>query len=228
MLLTAGERMSAALLAMAIARPGHARPLADRFAGGHHHHRHARQRPDHRHHARPDHQALDKGDIVIVAGFQGVAQDTKDVTTLGRGASDTTAVALAASLGRRLLRDLHRRRRGLHRRPADRAERAPDPADQLRGDAGDGRLRGQDPAPALRGVRAAGERTGARTLLVLRQEGTWVQELGGRKPPWSRPSSPASRTTAARPRSLSSACPTGSARLPGSSRRSPRPRSTST
>ena len=36
---------------------------------------------------------------MIVAGFQGVAQDTKDVTTLGRGASDTTAVALAASLG---------------------------------------------------------------------------------------------------------------------------------
>jgi aspartate kinase len=43
--------------------------------------------------------ALDQGDIVIVAGFQGVAQDTKDVTTLGRGASDTTAVALAAALG---------------------------------------------------------------------------------------------------------------------------------
>ena len=41
----------------------------------------------------------DRNDIVIVAGFQGVAQDTKDVTTLGRGASDTTAVALAASLG---------------------------------------------------------------------------------------------------------------------------------
>ena len=43
--------------------------------------------------------ALDRNDIVIVAGFQGVAQDTKDVTTLGRRASDTTAVALAASLG---------------------------------------------------------------------------------------------------------------------------------
>src|SRR5215208_8284319 len=43
--------------------------------------------------------ALDRNDIVIVAGFQGVAQDTKDVTTLGRGGSDTTAVALAAALG---------------------------------------------------------------------------------------------------------------------------------
>jgi aspartate kinase len=44
-------------------------------------------------------QALDAGYIVIVAGFQGVSQDTKEVTTLGRGASDTTAVALAAALG---------------------------------------------------------------------------------------------------------------------------------
>src|SRR5439155_20839604 len=42
--------------------------------------------------------ALDEGLIVIVAGFQGVSQDSKDVTTLGRGGSDTTAVALAAAL----------------------------------------------------------------------------------------------------------------------------------
>jgi aspartate kinase len=42
--------------------------------------------------------ALDEGSIVIVAGFQGVSQDTKDVTTLGRGGSDTTAVAVAAAL----------------------------------------------------------------------------------------------------------------------------------
>ena len=43
-------------------------------------------------------QALDEGLIVLVAGFQGVSQDSKDVTTLGRGGSDTTAVALAAAL----------------------------------------------------------------------------------------------------------------------------------
>ena len=43
--------------------------------------------------------AIDEGHVAIVAGFQGVSQDTKDVTTLGRGASDTTAVALAAALG---------------------------------------------------------------------------------------------------------------------------------
>ena len=43
-------------------------------------------------------EAIDAGAIVIVAGFQGISQDTKDVTTLGRGGSDTTAVALAAAL----------------------------------------------------------------------------------------------------------------------------------
>ena len=43
-------------------------------------------------------KSLEEGNVVIVAGFQGVSQSTKDVTTLGRGASDTTAVALAAAL----------------------------------------------------------------------------------------------------------------------------------
>src|SRR5690606_14664301 len=42
--------------------------------------------------------AIDEGAIAIVAGFQGVSQTTKDITTLGRGGSDTTAVALAAAL----------------------------------------------------------------------------------------------------------------------------------
>jgi aspartate kinase len=43
-------------------------------------------------------EALDQGAVALVAGFQGVAQDTKNVTTLGRGGSDITAVALAAAL----------------------------------------------------------------------------------------------------------------------------------
>ena len=42
--------------------------------------------------------ALDEGAVAIVAGFQGVSLDTKDITTLGRGASDTTAAALAGAL----------------------------------------------------------------------------------------------------------------------------------
>ena len=44
-------------------------------------------------------EALDAGKVVLVAGFQGVSQRSLDVTTLGRGGSDTTAVALAAALG---------------------------------------------------------------------------------------------------------------------------------
>ena len=43
--------------------------------------------------------AVEAGHVAIVAGFQGVSQDTKDITTLGRGGSDTTAVALAAETG---------------------------------------------------------------------------------------------------------------------------------
>jgi aspartate kinase len=48
--------------------------------------------------ARRIHAALERGAIVLVAGFQGVSTDA-EVTTLGRGGSDTTAVALAAALG---------------------------------------------------------------------------------------------------------------------------------
>src|SRR6266480_7254455 len=49
--------------------------------------------------ARRIHEALDRDEIVLVAGFQGVSADSSDVTTLGRGGSDTTAVALGAALG---------------------------------------------------------------------------------------------------------------------------------
>ncbi len=99
MLLTAGERMSAALLAMAIADQGmYARSLTGSQAGIITTGTHGNARIIDITPGRIT-KALDEDHIVIVAGFQGVAQDTKDVTTLGRGASDTTAVALAASLG---------------------------------------------------------------------------------------------------------------------------------
>ena len=81
-----------------------------------------------------------QAEIVLVAGFQGVSTDL-DVTTLGRGGSDTTAVALAAALGAERLRDLHRRRRRLHRRSAHRPRGAQAPRGQLRGDARDGGVR---------------------------------------------------------------------------------------
>ena len=99
MLLTAGERMSAALLAMAINDLGHeARSFTGSQAGVITSATHGDARIIDITPGRIE-TALTDGDIVIVAGFQGVSQDTKDVTTLGRGASDTTAVALAAALG---------------------------------------------------------------------------------------------------------------------------------
>jgi aspartate kinase len=99
MLLTAGERISMALLAMAIAQLGHkARSFTGSQAGVITDSAHGRAKIIDITPGRIE-QALADGAIAIVAGFQGVSQDTKDVTTLGRGASDTTAVALAAALG---------------------------------------------------------------------------------------------------------------------------------
>ncbi|MEZ0095925.1 aspartate kinase [Streptacidiphilus sp. EB129] len=98
MLLTSGERISMALLAMAIKSLGHE---AQSFTGSQ-----AGVITDSVHNkariidVTPGRirTALDQGNIAIVAGFQGVSLDSKDITTLGRGGSDTTAVALAAAL----------------------------------------------------------------------------------------------------------------------------------
>ncbi|WP_031469695.1 aspartate kinase [Sciscionella sediminilitoris] len=98
MLLTAGERISNALVAMAISAKG---AEAWSFTGSqagvittsvHGNARIVEVTP-----GRVT-EALDNGYIALVAGFQGVSQDTKNVTTLGRGGSDTTAVAIAAAL----------------------------------------------------------------------------------------------------------------------------------
>ncbi|MEV0352983.1 aspartate kinase [Nonomuraea sp. NPDC050680] len=98
MLLTSGERISMALLAMAIANLGHeARSFTGSQAGVITDSTHGKARIIDVTPSRIR-EALDRGHIAIVAGFQGVSQDTKDITTLGRGGSDTTAVALAAAL----------------------------------------------------------------------------------------------------------------------------------
>ncbi|RVW00320.1 aspartate kinase [Rhodococcus xishaensis] len=98
MLLTSGERISNALVAMAIHSFGaEARSFTGSQAGvittGSHGNAKIIDVTPGRVRA-----ALDEGSIVLVAGFQGVSQDSKDITTLGRGGSDTTAVALAAAL----------------------------------------------------------------------------------------------------------------------------------
>ena len=98
MLLTSGERISNALVAMAIDALGaKARSYTGSQAGVITTSVHGKARIIDVTPGRIR-QALDQGHIALVAGFQGVAQDTKDITTLGRGGSDTTAVALAAAL----------------------------------------------------------------------------------------------------------------------------------
>jgi aspartate kinase len=98
MLLTAGERISMALLAMAIHSQGlEARSFTGSQAGVLTTSSHGKAKIIDVTPGRIS-KALAEGSIAIVAGFQGVSQDTKDITTLGRGGSDTTAVALAAAL----------------------------------------------------------------------------------------------------------------------------------
>nr|WP_239020654.1 aspartate kinase [Nakamurella antarctica] len=98
MLLTSGERISNSLVAMAISALGaEARSFTGSQAGVLTTSAHGRARIIDVTPGRIR-EALDQGSIALVAGFQGVSQDTKDVTTLGRGGSDTTAVALAAAL----------------------------------------------------------------------------------------------------------------------------------
>ena len=99
MLLTAGERISNSLVAMAVASFGaDVQSFTGSQAGVITTERHGNARIIEVTPGRVQ-EAIDAGRIAIVAGFQGVNRDTKDVTTLGRGGSDTTAVALAAALG---------------------------------------------------------------------------------------------------------------------------------
>ncbi len=99
MLISVGERISCALAAMAIHDLGHeAISLTGSQAGIVTDTVHGKAKiVDVR--ARRIYEALDQDRIVLVAGFQGISADSFDVTTLGRGGSDTTAVVLAAALG---------------------------------------------------------------------------------------------------------------------------------
>ncbi|PRY59449.1 aspartate kinase [Knoellia remsis] len=98
MLMTAGERISMALVAMAIHDLGiSARSFTGSQAGVITDESHGKAKIIDVTPGRIT-EALGKGHVVIVAGFQGVSQTTKEITTLGRGGTDTTAVALAAAL----------------------------------------------------------------------------------------------------------------------------------
>jgi aspartate kinase len=98
-LLTSGERISMSLLAMALQDRGvAAKSFTGSQAGIITDAVHGKARIIDMTPGRVQ-DALDQGNVVIVAGFSGVSQSTKDITTLGRGGSDTTAVALASALG---------------------------------------------------------------------------------------------------------------------------------
>lgn len=98
MLLTAGERISNSLVAMAVASHGvDVQSFTGSQAGVITTERHGNARIIDVTPGRVQ-EAVDAGKVAIVAGFQGVNRDTRDITTLGRGGSDTTAVALAAAM----------------------------------------------------------------------------------------------------------------------------------
>ncbi len=132
--------------------------------------------------------------------------DRADVTTLGRGGSDTTAVALAAAVGAEVC-EIYTDVPGVFsRRPADRARRAQAADRLLRGDARDGGLGRRRAAAALASSTRA---TTACASTAGRASTTRPVPLScRRRRPWSTLSSPPSRTRPARPASRSWACPT--------------------
>ena len=173
-------------------------------------------------------QAISDGAIAIVAGFQGVSQDTKDITTLGRGASDTTAVALAAALGAEVC-EIYSDVDGVF--TAD--PRIVPTARKLDRISGRRcwRWRRRAPRSCTCGASSTPAATRCRSTSAPpspRRKAPGSSPSPREKSPWNRPSSPESPTTGARPRSPWSAYRTRSARPPGSSRRWPRSRSTST
>src|ERR1700733_10217372 len=170
MLLTSGERISMALLAMAIATLGmEARSFTGSQAGVITDDVHGRARIIDVTPGRIA-SAIAEGAIPIVAGFQGVSQNTKDITTLGRGGSDTTAVALAAALNADVC-EIYTDVDGVFTEdPRLVGGAPPDTADLLRGNARDGRVRRQGPDPALRRVRAPVRAADPRAVLVQRQD----------------------------------------------------------
>ena len=92
---------------------------------------------------------LEQGEVAVITGFQGFEPERNRISTLGRGGSDTSAVAIAVAVRGRPLRHLHRRRRRLHHRSAHRAQGPAAAQGLLRGDAGDGLAGLQGAADAL-------------------------------------------------------------------------------
>ena len=227
MLLTAGERISMALLAMAINSLGYTRSRSRALRPA------CSPRPSTARRAsstsRPD-GSRNRWPTGTWQSSRGSRASRKRPWTSPHwaGAGRTPRRWRWLPRCRRCVRDLHRRRRRIHRRPAHRAQRAATGPDHLRRDARIGRVRGKDPAPAVSRVRThatACRCTSARRSLPSRAR-SWPDR--SRSIPWSKRSSAASPTTAARRRSRSSASRTSRVRRPHCSASWPRPRPTST
>ena len=218
MLLSTGERISCALMAMALHDLGHqAVSFTGSQAGIFTDSAHTKARIVE---IRADRirGALDEGNIALVAGFQGMSIDQKNVTTLGRGGSDTTAVALAAAIGAdvceiytdvtgvftadpRIVPDAVKLPRLSHEEMLEMAAMG-------------------SKVLALRSVEFARNYD---VPLHVRSSFAPTRGPGSsrRHPTWSRRSCPASRTRATRPRSRSRGSTTNPAWRRRSSRRSP-------
>ena len=168
MLVSVGERISCALAAMVIHDLGHeAISLTGSQAGIVTDTVHGKAKIVEVR-ARRIHEALDEGTIVLVAGFQGVST-AFEVTTLGRGGSDTTAVALAAALGADFCEIYTDVRGRLLGRSAARPECAPADSRQLRRDARDGVLGRWRPRHPLDRGRAQSQCAAPRPLHLRRR-----------------------------------------------------------
>ena len=168
MLLSTGERISCALCAMAINDLGHrAISLTGSQAGIVTDESHTKARIID---VRADRikAALEEDSVVLVAGFQGVSGTARNVTTLGRGGSDTTAVAVAAALGAEVC-EIYTDVSGVYTAdPRIVARRAQAGDGLLRGDARDGRLGRRRAAAALGRVRAQPRRAHPLPLVIRR------------------------------------------------------------
>ena len=204
MLLTAGERISMALLAMAIHDRGveavsftgsQAGILTDASHGGAHITEISGVRVR---------EALDQGRVVIVAGFQGVDPDTKEITTLGRGGSDATAVALAAAHEADVC-EIYTDVDGCSTAPIRGSSPAPGCCARCRSRRC-WSCPPRGPGSSWRGRSSSG--AVSKSLSTSGPHSTMARGPGSRSTQWSRPSSAASPTTRRRRRSRSGECPT--------------------
>ena len=218
MLLTAGERISMALLAMAIADLGHEARSFTGSPGRRDHRLRARQGQDHRRHAGPDRDGARRRARSRSSPASRASARTPRTSPRSAAAAPTPPRSRWPPRSSADVCEIYTDVDGVFtadpRIVPTRPQARPD---LLRGDARAGRLRREDPAPALRRVRPPLRHPDPRPLVVqpdARAPGSSTRPRPREQHHGTGRSSPASRTTAARPRSPSSACPTRSARRP--------------